>query len=606
MSNTPDTRREGEAVIRRALIRSLAGFALAGGILFLVFRWTGMETAPPEKIDEAVPRGAVEEQPAAVSPPAVSFTDITASAGIDFVHVSGAYGERLMPETMGGGGGFIDYDNDGDADIVLINSRYWEGREQQPAASSALYRNDGDGRFTDVSAETGMDLHLYGMGFTAADFDNDGWVDIYVTALGGNRLLRNERGRFVDVTEAAGVAGFDDDWATAAAFFDYDNDGDVDLFVAHYVKWSRKVDLEIDFRATGIGRAYGAPDHFVGTDNRLYRNEGDGRFTDVSLAAGMHLRDTDGRPLGKALGVAVIDYDRDGWLDMVVANDTSRNLLFRNKGDGTFEETGAFEGLAFDRDGKATGAMGIDSAFYRNDAELGIAIGNFANEMSSLFVTMDGRLPFADEAILEGVGPDTRLALTFGVMFFDYDLDGWTDYFQVNGHIEPEINRVQPSQQYAQPAQLFWQCPQGCRSRFVRVGLEGELGRPMVGRAAAWADIDNDGDLDMLVVQNGRAAKLFRNDQQTGHHWLRLKLEGGADNRDAIGALVELTAGGVTRRQRLMPSRGYLAQMEMPLTFGLGELDRVEDLVVHWPNGTRQAVPVDGIDTILHVKQAAP
>jgi hypothetical protein len=443
------------------------------------------------------------------------------------------------------------------------------------------------------------------MGVAIGDYDNDGWTDIYLTALGKNYLYRNEQGRFTDVTTESQTAGLESDWSTAAAFLDYDNDGDLDLFVGNYVRWSREIDLEIDFRVTGLGRAIGAPNHFFGSNNRLYRNNGDGTFSDVSLTAGIVVNEAvSGAPEGKALGVAPVDYDRDGWIDLFVANDTTRNFLYHNLGNGQFEEIGSLEGIAYDRNGKATGAMGIDAAYFRNDDELGIGIGNFANEMSSLYVTAGGQPPFADEAILEGFGPASRLALTFGLFFFDYDLDGRLDLFQANGHLESEINIVQPSQTYAQPAQLFWNCGDACRNRFVLVQETGALATPMVGRGAAYADIDNDGDLDIVVTQNGREARLFRNDQQTGNHWLRIRLEGRGVNRNAIGAVIELVANGTIQRRSVMPTRSYLSQVELPVTFGLGDAERIERLTVTWPDGVVQELPIPAIDTSLTVTRA--
>jgi hypothetical protein len=441
------------------------------------------------------------------------------------------------------------------------------------------------------------------MGTAIGDYDNDGWTDLYITALGENYLFRNDQGRFVDVTRESGTAALESDFSTSAAFIDYDNDGNLDLFVGDYVRWSREIDLEIDFRLTGLGRAVGAPNHYYGTNNRLYHNDGDGTFSDVSKTAGIVVNEPDsGAAEGKALGVAPVDYDRDGWIDLFVSNDTSRNFLYHNLGNGKFEETGSLEGIAYDRNGKATGAMGIDAAYFRNDSDLGIGIGNFANEMSSLYVTAGGQPPFADEAILEGFGPATRLALTFGLFFFDYDLDGRLDLFQANGHLESEINVVQPSQTYAQPAQLFWNC-ETCRNRFLLVEESGALATPMVGRGAAYADIDNDGDLDIVVTQNGRQAMLFRNDQQLGHHWLRIRLEGRSANRNAIGAIIELTANGVTQRRSVMPTRGYLSQVELPVTFGLGETGTVEAVTVFWPGGQVQELPVTNIDTTITVIQ---
>jgi hypothetical protein len=593
-----------EALIRNAFYRSLiviVAIALAGaGIWYFTRDHSGRKV-----VEEAAVSGPViEEATPPRSPPPVAFTDITSEAGIHFVHVNGSTGEKLMPETIGSGAAFIDYDNDGDQDLLLVNSKWWPGEEREPAPTLAFYRNDGHGRFTDVTAEAGLKITCFGMGAAVGDFDNDGWTDLYITTLGKNYLFRNDHGRFVDVTAQADVAGLDTDWSTAAAFIDYDNDGDLDLFVGNYVLWSRKIDLEIDFQLTGLGRAFGAPNHFTGANDRLYRNEGNGRFSDVSASAGIIVTDpSSGLPEGKTLGVAPIDYDNDGWIDLFVSNDTVRNFLYHNLGNGRFEEIGALEGIGYDRNGKATGAMGIDAAYFRNDQDLGVGIGNFANEMSSLFVTEDGHAPFADEAVLMGFGPASRLALTFGLFFFDYDLDSRLDIFQANGHLEGDINVVQPSQTYAQPAQLFWNCGDACRTPFVLAENTGDLGEPLVGRGAAYADIDGDGDLDIVVVQNGRRAVLFRNDQQLGHHWLRVKLEGRTVNRNAIGAKLILTADGVTQRRSVMPTHSFLSQVELPVTFGLGGAERVDALTVIWPNGQKQDVPVTAIDTTLTITQ---
>jgi hypothetical protein len=593
-----------EALIRRAFYRSLVVIVALALAVTGIWYFT-RENTRPQAVEEAVVSGPVIDESAPPhTPPPVTFTDITREAGIDFVHVNGSTGEKLMPETIGSGAAFLDYDNDGDQDLLLVNSKWWPGEEREPAPTLAFYRNDGHGRFTDVTAEAGLKITCFGMGAAVGDYDNDGWTDLYITTLGKNMLFRNDHGRFVDVTAQADVAGLDTDWSTAAAFIDYDNDGDLDLFVGNYVLWSRKIDLEIDFQLTGLGRAFGAPNHFTGANNRLYRNEGNGRFSDVSLAAGITVTDpVSGMPEGKTLAVAPVDYDQDGWIDLFTANDTVRNFLYHNLGNGRFEEVGAMEGIAYDRNGKATGAMGIDAAYFRNDKDLGIGMGNFANEMSSLFVTEDGHAPFADEAILEGFGPASRLALTFGLFFFDYDLDGRLDIFQANGHLEGDINIVQPSQTYAQPAQLFWNCGDACRTPFILAEATGDLAIPMVGRGAAYADIDGDGDLDIIVVQNGRRAVLFRNDQQLGHHWLRVKLEGRAVNRSAIGAVLTLTANGVTQRRSVMPTHSYLSQVELPVTFGLGDAQRVDDLTVIWPNGRSQNVPVAQVDTTLTITE---
>jgi len=599
------TTQTGEAIIRHWFRRSLA-VILGIGIIATGIGWyLNRDGAPVATIEEAIVAGPViEEKAPQQPPPAVVFRDITTAAGIDFVHTNGAYGDKLMPETIGSGAAFFDYDNDGDPDLLLVNSTWFPGHEQETTPTLALYRNDGSGQFKNVTRETGLDINCYGMGVAAGDVDNDGWTDLYITALGENYLLKNGQGSFTNITATSGTAGQPSDWSTAAAFLDVDNDGDLDLFVGNYVQWTREVDLEIDFHLTGLGRAIGAPNHFYGTTNRLYRNDGQGTFSDISQSAGIIITDpVTQAPTGKALSVAPVDYDRDGWIDLFVANDTTRNFLYHNLGEGQFEEIGALEGIAFDRNGKATGAMGIDAAYFRNDEDLGIGIGNFANEMSSLYVTVGGQPPFADEAVLEGFGPASRQALTFGLFFFDYDLDGRLDLLQANGHLEAEINVVQSSQTYAQPAQLFWNCGSVCRNRFVAVTGTGDLATPMVGRGAAYADIDNDGDLDVVITQNGRRAVLFRNEQSLGHHWLRVRLAGNHSNRNAIGAVVELSVDGITQRRVVMPTRSYLSQSELPLTFGLGTSNAVDELHITWPDGHRQTVPVPAVDVLMTINQ---
>ena len=470
----------------------------------------------------------------------------------------------------------------------------------------ALYENDGFGKFTDVTQAAGLAVPMYGMGVAVADYDNDGDTDIFVTGYGSNRLLRNDGGQFQDVTAAAGVAGSGDAWSTSASFLDVDNDGDLDLFVANYVQWSREIDFNVNFQLTGIGKAYGPPNAYRGTHNYLYRNDGDGRFRDISMDSGMHISNpATGDPMGKALAVVPVDFDRDGWLDLLVANDTVQNFLFHNQGRGVFEERGSLLGLALDRDGKATGAMGVDSAYFRNDNELGFAVGNFANEMTSLYVTRDARPPLTDEAIVEGIGPASRLALTFGLFFFDYDLDGRLDLLQANGHLEGDINKVQSSQHYRQAPQLFWNCGTDCRSSFLPLPADanGDFGTPLVGRGAAYADIDGDGDLDIVITQNGGPPLLLRNDLSLAHHWLRLKLIGTAVNRDAIGAWVEVRAGNIVQRRQVMPTRSYLSQVEQVLTFGLGVVDRIDSVDIFWPDGTRRTLDQVTVDTELEITQ---
>ncbi|MEO1574442.1 MAG: CRTAC1 family protein, partial [Pseudomonadota bacterium] len=564
---------------------------------------TEVETIVDAELSGPVAATAPVEDPL---PPALRFTDITAEAGIDFTHVNGAYGDRLLPETMGSGAAFFDYDNDGDQDLLLVNSTNWPWRQASDApARSALYANRGDGTFDDVTPALGLDRDLYGTGVAVGDVDNDGFKDVFIAAVGQNVLLMNRGGERFEPVDA-GVAGDDEDWSTAAAFLDHDRDGDLDLFVANYVRWSREIDFEVDYRLTGVGRAYGPPTNYEGTHSRLFENN-DGTFKDISAWAGIHVNNpATGKPMGKGLAVTVVDIDGNDYPDIMVANDTVQNFLFVNTEDGRFEENGATFGVAFDNNGAATGAMGVDAARYANDADVGIAVGNFANEMTSFYVAQAGSGLFTDESIVSGVGAASRRALSFGLFFFDADLDGRLDLLQVNGHVEDEINTVQPSQQFAQPAQLFWNCGPTCRSTFTYVDgvMTGDLNQALVGRGAAYADIDADGDLDVLITQPARPPRLLRNDQDLGHHWLRLTLVQDGKNRDALGAQVVLTTGEGAQYRYLSPSRSYLSHVEFPLTFGLGSATAA-DVEVTWPDGTVQKVAGLAADQ-RHLVRRAP
>jgi hypothetical protein len=554
----------------------------------------------------------------AVELPSIPFHDITDEAGIRFIHVNGAAGEKLLPETMGGGCAFFDYDNDGKPDLLLINSRPWDqGIAGAVAPTMALYHNDGNGHFTDVTAGSGLDVSFYGMGVAVGDFDNDGLVDVFITGVGGNHLFRNKGGgKFEDVTAKAGVAG-EGGWSTSAAWVDVDNDGLLDLFVCNYVDWSPQKDTSQQFAIPGVGRAYGPPLAFAPTFCQLLHNNGDGTFTDISERAGVRVSDpATHRPLGKSLAVAPIDLDGDGWIDLIVANDTTPNFVFHNRGDGTFEEMGLRSGLSLGAGGEARGAMGVDTAFFRNDDALGVAVGNFAEELNALYLSQGklNAMAFRDEAMATGIGSATRHVLTFGLFFFDADLDGRLDLLMANGHIEPSIERLKTPQRYRQSATFLWNrgpsFPAGTAPDFVALTDKQcgpDLFKQIVGRGASYADIDGDGDLDVILTQAGGPPLLLRNDQKLGHHWLRVKLIGDPAqrvNRDAIGAWVTAVVGGARLRRQVMPTRSYLSQVELPVTFGLGKSDHVDRLTIDWPNGSHQDVAIPRVDAEMIVRQA--
>lgn len=525
--------------------------------------------------------------------PQVKFVDVTEQAGLKFVHENAAEGAKLLPETMGSGCAFLDYDGDGDQDLFLVNQAPWptaEGADPASRPRQALYRNDGTGKFEDVARSVGVDLDFFGQGVAVGDYDNDGDPDLFLTGLDGCRLLRNEGGTFNDVTGPAG-AGLGKGWWTSAAFFDLENDGDLDLFVCNYIDWTADYDRAQDFqlKGTGQGRAYGPPSSFNGSSCALLRNDG-GTFVEIGEEAGIRVKSPElGLPMAKALGVAPYDVDGDGLVDLAVANDTVRNFLFRNLGGGKFEEVGMTSGVAFDQSGSVRGAMGIDWAHFKGDGALGLCIGNFANEMTALYVTdAPADWQFNDLANLFGLGAPTQPPLKFGLFFFDYDLDGRPDLLLANGHLESDIAQVQASETYEQPAQLYWNSGRAGRSLFVQVGPESagpDLFRPIVGRGSSYADIDGDGDLDVVITANGQAARLLRNDGGDANNWVRLKLVGAKSNRDGIGARVALMAGGREQRRQLVPAKGYLSSVELPLTFGLGGSTQADSVTITWPSG---------------------
>jgi hypothetical protein len=542
------------------------------GLLSLLIVATGCGGIVEDESPDRAPSAGTTDATGVAADPAVPIvlTDVTAEAGIRFTHNTGAFGEKYLPETLGAGAIWLDANGDGRQDLLLVNSTDWPGRGA--GTPPALYRNEGGWSFTDVTRGSGLDHPIYGIGGAAADFDNDGRVDLYLTALGPNRLYKGRGdGAFADVTAAAGVG--DPGFSTSALWFDYDRDGHLDLFVANYVEWTPETDLFCTL--DGETKSYCTPESYTGQSATLYRNRGDGTFEDVTAAAGV------GTPSAKALGVVMLDTDADGWMDLFVANDTQPNQLFRNRGDGTFEDIAVTAAVAFSETGVARAGMGADAADYDDSGLPDLVIGNFSNEMLALYHN-EGNGLFIDEAPRSPLGRATLLTLTFGCFFFDADLDGRLDIFAANGHVADDVGRVQTRVSHAQRPQVFRNLGGG---RFEEVTDGGAgLQAPLVGRGAAYADADGDGDPDVVITANGGAPRLLRNDTAAGNV-LRVRLVGTAANRDGIGARVEATAGGHTRWRQVRTGSSYASQSELPVTFGLGDAAGVESVRVIWPGG---------------------
>lgn len=501
----------------------------------------------------------------------VAFTDVTAASGIRFRHTSGAFGKKYLPETMGSGVVVLDVDNDGRQDLYFANGKAWPGGPTT-RAMPALYRNAGGGTFVDITRAAGLAVQMYALGGAAGDYDNDGDIDLLVTTLTGSRLYRNSgKGTFEDVTAKAGIGrpGF----STSAAWLDYDKDGRLDLVVTNYVQWQLESDRYCSL--DGKTKSYCTPESYKGETPFLFRNLGNGAFEDVTRKAGLH------DPTSKGLGIGLIDYNADGWMDIFIANDTQPNRLYRNTGKGTFVDEAVAAGVAFNDAGVARAGMGVDVADFDGSGRQGLLIGNFSNEMVSLYRN-EGNGLFMDDAPTSSLGRDSLLALTFACFFFDPDNDGLLDVLLANGHVADDINKVQPKITYAQPAHLYRNAGRG---RFSNVAAQiPALAAPVVARGAAHLDLDNDGDQDLVITVNNGPARVLRNDSRSGRA-LRLSLVGVKSNRSAIGAVVRVTAGGTTRMAMVKTGSSYLSQSELPLTFGLGQASKVEQVEIRWPSG---------------------
>jgi len=500
--------------------------------------------------------------------------DVTSSTGIQFQHTNGAYGGKLLPETLGSGCAFLDYDGDGWQDILLINGMDWPGHKRQ-TSTLRLYRNNHDGTFTDVTRKAGLDLEMYGMGVAVGDYDNDGFPDILITCVGQNRLFKNSgKGTFVDATNSSGL-GHRQALSTSALWFDFDRDGRLDLFVCNYVKWSAEHDVFCSL--DGKHKSYCTPEAYRGETCWLFHNRGDGTFEDVTATSGIFDSSS------KSLGVAMLDYDQDGWPDLLVANDTQPNKLYRNLHNGTFKDVAVEAGIAFSADGKARAGMGVDAADFDNSGAAGVAITNFDNEMIGLYRAL-GNGTYEDIATQAGVGLPSKTTLGFGCMFLDANLDGMLDLIAANGHIDDTVRNIRGNVGYAQPPQLFLNT--GKRMFHDVTSEVGDAFRqPKVGRGLACGDFDRDGDLDILMTTNNGPAYLYRNDQLAGNRCIRFRLVGKQSNRDAIGATVRIYYEETMQSRLVKSGSSYLSQSELPVTFGLGKRDEIERVVIQWPSG---------------------
>jgi hypothetical protein len=505
------------------------------------------------------------------------FTDVTAAAGIQFQHNSGAFGGKFLPETLGSGCAFLDYDNDGWQDILLVNGMDWAGHQRQKS-TLRLYRNNRNGTFTDVTRAAGLELEVYGMGVAVGDYNNDGFPDIFISCVGQSHLFRNAGdGRFKEVTRSAGFRNHQA-FSTSALWFDYDRDGLLDLFVCNYVRWSPEHDVFCSL--DGTHKSYCTPEAYRGDTCWLFHNRGDGTFEDVTAGSGVFDSSS------KSLGVAMLDYDQDGWPDLFVANDTQPNKLYRNLRNGKFKDVAVEAGLAFSSEGKARAGMGVDTGDFDNSGRSSIAITNFDNEMIGLYRPVSATA-YDDVSQQVGIGGPSKNNLGFGCAFLDVNLDGLLDLAVANGHIDDTVRNIRGNVGYAQPPHLFLNVSSGANKYFRDVAAEvgGGFDKPKVGRGLAYADFDRDGDLDLLMTTNNGPAYLFRNEQSSGNRCIRFRLIGTKSNRDAIGANVRIFYNGQSQSRLVHGGSSYLSQSELPVTFGLGTQDRIDRVTLDWPSG---------------------
>jgi hypothetical protein len=533
----------------------------------------------PPKIDAAAHAAETE-----ASGLRISFSDITAKAGIDFTHYSGAKGKKYMPETVGGGIAFIDFDNDGKLDLLFINSTDWPNSPNPKPHYPALYHNNGDGSFTEVTAASGLKIDVYGMGAAIGDYDNDGWADIFLTCIGPNHLFHNNHnGTFTDVTAKAGVAGVPVDpgglrfkWSSSATWCDYDKDGVPDLLVCQYVKWTPTTDVFCTSR--GGQKAYCAPNNYEGVACTLYHGKGSGTFEDVTEKAGILPH------VGKSLGVIVADLNGDGWPDIAITNDTAANFLFLNEKGTHFREVGTEFGFAYPVTGVPKAGMGIDMADYMNDGRMGLAIGNFSKECVTLFAN-DGTALMSDQAYPLGVAQPSLPFLTFGLFFFDADMDGRQDLLTANGHIDTYVHESDAMITYAERPLFYHNTGKG----FSEIGQKAgpALQTQLVGRGCAWGDVDLDGYPDIAIVSNNGKGYLWHNDTPHNNGWIGLKLRGTKSTRDAWGAKVQVTAGALKQSFQIYGGGSFIGQRQIWPLIGLGSSQQADRIEIEWPSGEK-------------------
>ena len=505
----------------------------------------------------------------------INFAEVTSEAGLgNFRHDNGSFGEMWFPEQMGSGVGFIDYNDDGWVDILLVGGGGWANHTKRKVKALWLYKNNKDGTFSDVTEETGLEhINTYGLGIVAADYDNDGYQDIFLTSLGKNILLRNHDGIFKDVSQPSGL-GNRMEWSSSAIFFDADKDGWLDLYVGNYAIWSPAGDLWCSLNSKT--KVYCPPEMYVGLPSRFYHNNGDGTFSDHTQIAGFLPAP------GKSLGVVQLDYNNDGWPDLAVANDGERDLLYQNNGDGTFTEKGTVLGMSYGENGEARAGMGIDAGVVDSSGHTSIFVGNFSNEMIGVY-RYSGKGWFNDRAALSRIGRPSYLSLTFGLFLFDADLDTDLDLFVGNGHVYPLRTKDQEGITYRQKSQLFTNDGTGvftAANEMVAAVLENK----MVVRGAAMGDYDRDGDLDIIMTENNGPVHLWRNDTK-GNNFLRVILEGESSNKNALGAKVVVAIDDYKMERIIRTGSSYLSQSELVASFGLGYHTMVDSLSILWPSG---------------------